>query len=233
MIQVAICDDEENIRGYLKKLILEQNTDCEVVEYQSAEEFLQSKKEYDLMYLDIELDTEVSGLELAKKIRKKNSKKQPLIIFVTGYREYVFDVFDLDAFHYLLKPILKEKFIEIFQRAIKRLECRDGREENMIYIQSPTLNKIISSEEIDYAESQNHKVILHTKSGVLEYYGKISDLEAQLQGQFFRIHKGYLVNMSYIDSYTKCEVKLCNHDVLPLSKYKYTDFVKAYLRFME
>lgn len=233
MIQIAICDDEGNVRTYLNKLILEQNVKCEITEFESGEDFLKSDKDFDLLYLDIELNAGISGLELAKAIRLKHFKKQPLIIFVTGYKEYVFDVFDVEAFHFLLKPISKEKFTMVFQKAIGQIEVSHKNKDNTIHIKSTSINKIFAIDEIYYAESQNHKVILHTKEGIVEYYGKISDLEMQLQGQFFRIHKGYLMNMSYIDRYSKTEVVLINKEELPLSKYKYSDFVKAYLRFME
>lgn len=233
MIQLAICDDEENVRAYLRTLILEQNIECEITEFEAGEDYLQSDKEFDLLYLDVELNSGVSGLELAKQIHEQKSKKQPLIIFVTGHKDYVFDAFDVDAFHFLLKPIVKEKFTMVFQKAIGQIKLSYQNKDKTIHIQSTTINKVFSIDEIYFAESQNHKVILHTKAGILEYYGKISDLEIQLQGHFFRIHKGYLLNMSYIDRYSKTEVVLTNKEVLPLSKYKFADFVKAYLRFME
>ncbi len=88
-------------------------------------------------------------------------------------------------------------------------------------------------------ENQGHKILIYTKdreqAGLrrLEYYAKMGDLEEELRGCFFRIHKGYLVNLACVDEYSKTEVLLANGDKLPLSKYKYEDFVKAYLRFMQ
>ena len=69
--------------------------------------------------------------------------------------------------------------------------------------------------------------VLYTKDGEqaslcrLEYYAKIGDLEKELQGYFCRIHKGFLVNLAYVDEYSRTEIMLVNGDKLPLSKYKY------------
>ena len=82
-------------------------------------------------------------------------------------------------------------------------------------------------------ESQGHKVVLDTKDGKTEYYARIGELEEELRGRFCRIHKGYLVNLSCVDEYSKTEILLTNGERLPLSKYKFEDFVKAYLRFVQ
>ena len=74
MIHIAICDDEENVRAYLRTLILEQNIECEITEFEAEEDYLQSDKEFDLLYLDVELNSGVSGLELAKRIREQSVK---------------------------------------------------------------------------------------------------------------------------------------------------------------
>ena len=81
-------------------------------------------------------------------------------------------------------------------------------------------------------ESHGHKIVLHLKDGTLEYYGKIGTMEQELQGQFCRIHKGYLVNLSYVESYDRTEVTLTSGRRLNLSKYKYDSFVKMHLQFI-
>lgn len=70
---------------------------------------------FDIYFLDIEMDS-VPGMELARHIREQeeNSRKRSILIFVTGYREYMEEVFDVNAFHYLLKPLDKKKFAEVF-----------------------------------------------------------------------------------------------------------------------
>ena len=234
MIRIAICDDEANIRAYLSSLIGAQSCPCEIVEYASAGDCLADHREIDLLFLDIELaPSGLDGMELARKIRERATMTQPVIIFVTGYERYVFDAFDVGAFQYLLKPVDEEKFAQVFARAVAQIGTAKEKPGRVLTLQSANTSKTVPLDSIYYIESSNHKVELHLKDGEFACYAKIGDLELELQEQFFRIHKGYLVNLSYVDGYSKTEVTLTNGEKLLLSKYKYQDFVKAYLRFLK
>ena len=236
MIKIAICDDEANIRTYLSSLIGAQSCPCEIVEYASAGDFLADHREFDLLFLDIELAPSGSGLDgmaLARKIRERATGTQPVIIFVTGYERYVFDAFDVGAFQYLLKPVDEEKFAQVFFRAVAQIGTAKEKPGRVLTLQSANTSKTVPLDSIYYIESSNHKVELHLKDGEFACYAKIGDLELELQDQFFRIHKGYLVNLSYVAGYSKTEVTLTNGERLLLSKYKYQDFVKAYLHFLK
>ena len=236
MIKIAICDDEANVRAYLISLIRAQSCPCEIVEYASAGDCLADTQEIDLLFLDIELTTDRSGpdgMALARKIREQVTEIQPVIIFVTGYERYVFDAFDVGAFQYLLKPVDEEKFAQVFARAVAQIGTAREKSGRVLTLQSANISKSVPLDSICYIESSNHKVELHLKDGVFACYAKIGELELELQDQFFRIHKGYLVNLSYVAGYSKTEVTLTNGERLLLSKYKYQDFVKAYLRFLK
>ena len=236
MIRIAICDDEANTRAYLSSLIRAQSCPCEIVEYASAGDCLADTQELDLLFLDIELAPSGSGLDgmaLARTIRERTTGPQPVIIFVTGYERYVFDAFDVGAFQYLLKPVDEEKFAQVFTRAVAQIGTAMEKPGPVLTLQSANASKTVPLDSICYIESSNHKVELHLKDGVFACYAKIGDLEVELQDQFFRIHKGYLVNLSYVDGYSKSEVTLTNGERLLLSKYKYQDFVKAYLHFLK
>ena len=236
MIKTAICDDEANIRVWLSSLIRAQPCACEIVEYASAKACLADHRDIDLLFLDIELAPDrPDGMALAKKLRERTSGTLPVIIFVTGYERYVFDAFDVGAFHYLLKPVDAEKFARVFARAVEQIEAerKNPRRGRVLTLQSANAGRTIPLDSILHIESSNHKVVLHLRDGEFACYAKIRDLELELQGRFFRIHKGYLVNLSYVDGYGKTEVTLTNGERLLLSKYKYQDFVKAYLRFLK
>ena len=234
MIRIAICDDEAPTRAYLASLIRAQDCPCEVVEYASAGDCLADHREIDLLFLDIELNaTGPDGMALARQIREGSSAAQPVIIFVTGYERYVFDAFDVRAFQYLLKPVDEEKFAQVFSRAVAQIGIAKEKPGRVLTLQSANTSKTVPLDSIYYIESSNHKVELHLKDGEFACYAKIGDLELELQDQFFRIHKGYLVNLSYVAGYSKTEVTLTNGERLLLSKYKYQDFVKAYLHFLK
>lgn len=236
MIRTAICDDEANTRAYLSALIQAQPYPCEIVEYASADDCLADHWEIDLLFLDIELNppgTGPDGMALARKIRERDSTTQPVIIFVTGYDRYVFDAFDVGAFQYLLKPVNEEKFAQVFSRAVAQIESASKRPGRVLTLQSANASRTVPLDSIYYIESSDHKVVLRLKDGEFTCYAKIGDLEQELQDQFYRIHKGYLVNLSYVSGYSKSEVTMTNGEKLLLSKYKYQDFVKAYLRFLK
>lgn len=236
MIRIAICDDEANTRAYLLSLIRAQSCPCEIVEYASAGDCLADAQALDLLFLDIELAPDsdrLDGMALARTIRERATGPQPVIIFVTGYERYVFDAFDVGAFQYLLKPVDEEKFSQVFSRAVAQIGTAKEKLGPVLTLQSANTSKTVPLDSIFYIESSNHKVELHLKDGEFACYAKIGDLELELQDQFFRIHKGYLVNLSYVAGYSKTEVTLTNGEKLLLSKYKYQDFVKAYLRFLK
>ena len=125
---IAICDDEVSIRAWLSSLIRAQSCPCEIAEYASANECLADHREFDLFFLDIELaPSGPNGMALARKIRERSSGTQPVIVFVTGYERYVFDAFDVGAFHYLLKPVDEDKFAQVFARAVEQIMAEKGR----------------------------------------------------------------------------------------------------------
>ena len=234
-MKIAVCDDEKNIRAYLSALVRKQEIECEVTEYASPEDYFSSGAEYDILFLDIELDCPEPGMDgigVARQIRGMENIKQPVIIFVTGYEKYVYDAFDVGAFQYLLKPVNERKFAEVFQRAVRQAESEAEQGKKALVVQYGSTGKTIPLNDIYYMESRNHNIVLYLKSGNIEYYAKIGDLEEELSGKFYRIHRGYLINLFHVEGYDKTEVRMANGDKLLLSRYKYDGFVQAYMDYI-
>ncbi len=234
-VKIAVCDDEKNIRTYLVSLIKRQGAECSITEYASADEFLSDGREHDLVFLDIEMGGSGAGLDgmgLARHIRGMDACRQPVIIFVTGYEKYVYDAFDVGAFQYLLKPVDEQKFAEVFSRALGQVLSEEEQRKKKLVIQYGGEGRAIPLNDIYYMESRNHNIVLYLKSGNIEYYAKIGDLEEELAGQFYRIHRGYLINLFHVEGYDKTEVRMANGDKLLLSRYKYDGFVQAYMDYI-
>lgn len=204
-MNIAICDDEENIRIYICKLIQKQETFCKITEFSSGKELLEfqdetNAEEIDILFLDISMGDE-DGMTVAKQLRSQMESNFEQV-FAQTIREY----------QYLMAK-KKEKPKEVLVRNGNR-------------------TRSVSADDIYYIESSNRKVTLYLRHEKIEYYDKISSLESELKPDFFRIHKGYLVNIKYVERYDWTEVKMRNGDSLLISKYKYQDFVKRYLEYI-
>lgn len=233
-MRIAVCDDDRAIREELFRLIQKQVSEADIMEYQSGEELINARGNFDIYFLDIEMG-EVSGMDIARRIREQedNGRQRSIIIFVTGYREYMEAAFDVNAFHYLIKPIDTEKFSEVFRRAWKEAAVFYEQEKKYIIVKSSGTQQKILLKNIYYIESGNKKVIFHTTNGTLEVYGKMEELEKGLGNTFYRCHRCYLVNMEKISAYSADNIQIINGDSLLLARKKYSDFIKIYMRYVK
>lgn len=158
-----------------------------------------------------------------------------MLVFLTAVEEYVFQAFDVEALHYLLKPLKKEKFFQVMELAVKKAEegLPDKKKQRSIIIKAGAVTRKIEIDEIIYAEIQNRKVTVHTAEGKLEYYGKLSELLKELGENFICPHRSYLVNFAYVSSYCATSITLDNGAEVFLAKQRYKDFVKQYLQYLK
>jgi len=232
-MKIAVCDDDSAAREHIISLIKEQIQNAKVVNFADGEEILNRQEYFDIYFLDIKMK-EVSGMDIAKYIRQKQEEKnriKSIIIFITGYDQYMNEAFDVSAFHYLMKPINEEKFHDVFGRAIKELSAIEEQTKRYILVKSSDIQQKVYIRDIYYIESANKKVIIHTKEGVLESYGKMGELEQILGSSFYRCHRCYLVNMEKIISYNADTIKVVSGDKLILAQKKYNDFIKQYMKY--
>lgn len=228
-MEIAICDDEKAMCDHLEELVKRQAPDCHTELFFSGEELLREKKTFDIIFLDIQLEG-MNGIDAARILRKGN--QEAVLIFITGLKEYVFEAFDVSAFHYLLKPVREEKFEEVFARAATEVERKREREEETLFIKSKGRTVILNRKDILYVESQNRKVNFHTAKETLELYFDMEKLEKRLGKNFYRCHRGYIVNMGYVAEYGKDSISLTNGETVYLSRRKYKEFVKAYMDYL-
>ena len=170
IMKIAVCDDDKIVREQIISLIRNEFPNAEIVYFETGEDMIKSKEDFVISFLDVQMG-EVSGIDVAKHIREVQEKKdreKSIIIFVTGYREYMEDAFDVNAFHYLLKPIDEKKFHDIFSRALKEAFAKTEQKKRSVIVKCNGMQKKILLKDIYYIESSNKKVVFHTKDDVYE-----------------------------------------------------------------
>lgn len=238
MIRIAVYGDEDEVCACIRELTAGREDQYEITICEGQKDLLDNALLSDIIFIKAEGRTESekgSGLELAADIRKKGEaekKKQPVFIFTAESPEYALAAFDVEAFHYLVKPFPKEKFEEVFYKAEGKAR-RGMQAVPHLIIRIENSSYKIPADKIHYIESDNRKVRVVTETESYSYYARLSDLEEELRDFFFRIHKGYLVNLEYIQEFSKTEVTLLSGERLLISKYKYQDFLKAYLGYIK
>lgn len=167
-----------------------------------------SSNQIDLLFLDINLPG-LSGIELLETI-----DSHPPVIFTTAYPNYALDSFNFNVVDYLLKPISEDRFNRAVQRALEK------RNSDSIKIQHefeniPTFINIpigIDSVEVDinaiiYLQSWgNYVKIFTTEKMILAYITTQALLEMLPSSRFFRVHKSFTINKSYITSKNRNEI---------------------------
>ena len=230
-MKISICDDEKRICATLAEKVGKICPDAEIITYASGKELLNADELPDILLLDIRMP-EISGMDVAKILRDRDWRK--ILIFITGEEDQVFQSFDLQAFHFLVKPVADEKLKEVLDNARKELERYgdiSGKKDKYIEIQSGTSHIRINLSKLLYAEVYDRKTILHMKDESIEYYGQLSALEGLVGKDFYRIHRSYLVNMKYVERYDRTSVTTLGGDNIPIARREYDGFLKAYMEY--
>ena len=248
-VKIVICDDDRAVQEILRHKIQSFCNDaqkaCSIICCDSGEAVLHEEQEPDILFLDIQMPGE-TGMEIAAKLRQRRCRT--VLIFVTALSEYVYDAFDVGAFHYLVKPFSDEKLRDVLYKAMRQCEDRynlDGsaagqgeaqktrqpEQQKVILVKKGGTSMKVLLGDIIYAEVFNRKVMLHTTHGDIEYYGKLTELSEQTGPDFYRTHRAYLVNLKYVEKYTATTIWLEKGTAL-VSKKQFPGFVREYMQYI-
>jgi two-component system LytT family response regulator len=221
-LTAVIVDDEELARALLREYI-GSGPDIEIVaECANGFEAVKAiaEKKPDLVFLDIQMP-KLDGFEVLELIGPDVA-----VIFVTAYDQYAMRAFDEHAVDYLLKPFSLERFQKALERARQRLSAKrqsGGEGSAVVASGKPSAGElaraarppqefvqrivvkdgarvhIIPVDRLDYAESQDDYVSLHSQGKSFLKEQTISSLEAALDPQrFVRIHRTVIVNLERV-----------------------------------
>ena len=121
MISIAVCDDElldcVTISAQIRTIMEELGAAFCIEQFQSGGELLKSLGRFDIIFLDILMEG-MDGMETARRCRSLAFDK--VLVFFSSSRDYVFDAYDVEAFHYLVKPVDQEKLRQVLKRATEK-----------------------------------------------------------------------------------------------------------------
>lgn len=204
MLRIGICDDKINARDALRLSLehLLRTDDGKVFyEFSSGEGVVnwlyKHSGELDLLFLDMELGG-ISGMEAARQIRQFNSSL--MLVFVTGYADFVFDGYSVQAIDYIIKPAKEDRLKAVLNRAQELLETRQPQ--TFTFQNSDGMFRI-PKRDILYLYSDRRLVKLVTESREYSFYGKLDDAEKTLGSGFIRIHQRYLVQTGAVTKIEK------------------------------
>jgi len=239
-MRVIICEDDYSQRLFIQNEIIKYASfhlpSIEVGLIASdAEEVINysNHTQGDCYFLDIELEGDMNGLELAGLIREKDPLAN--IIFITTFADKLKLTFKykIAAMDYIVKStdkvLLSKNITEALDTAYKRyLSIGQTQTANILQIKIGDSVKNIKYEDIYYFETASvaHKIKLHMKNGIYEFYGKLKDLE-KLDSRFCRCHNSYLINIEYVKEFTpKSGSLLMNNGHECLVSYRYSKNLK-------
>ena len=224
MIQISICDDEAAVRDTLCQFFsqLDAPPPFQLSLYAGAEELLARGGDVDILLIDVQMPG-MDGISAARELRRRGCPA--LIIFITNYIQYAIDGYEVQAYHFLKKPVEYQRFAAVLGGA---LALAQRRTQACITVSGYDQRVKLPLSSILYCETDRGHVVIHTPSQAIRCTQSMAQMEEQVRGQdFFRIHTAYLVNMAAIDRLLPTQVQLTGGILLPISKHRKQSFREA------
>lgn len=232
-MKIFICDDEPLAVSEIEECILEFHKKNSIpiptiISYNSGEQLLQDTTKKDIVFLDIEMPN-LDGIQVGQILKQQN--KEIIIFIITSFSEYLDDAMRFHVFRYLSKPIEKQRFFRNYNDALLLYNTISKK----IIVETKEENLCISTTDIIFIETENHKTIIHTFKGdyvsikPMDYWEEILNNNC-----FFRTHKSFIVNLEKISRFDKNSIHFHSYSKSAyLTRRKYNKFKEKYSFYLE
>ena len=228
-MRIACLDDEsrenDNLCGLIEDYAQKKNYDIRCSKFTSGKELLRQDR-FDLYFLDFLMD-EMDGIAVAKALKEKFSGAVT-VCYLTNFEDAASRIINnqIYADGFLKKPVAPEELYEKLDKfyktsSLSRLEFKTGRGFQTVY-----------AGEIVYVEAQGKQSLIHMTNGrETAVSHMLSEMETLLGSCrcFYRVHRSYIVNLGFVESYDVRGVRLSGGVSLPL---KARDFQKVYRNYI-
>lgn len=228
-MNIIICDDDYNtvqlLSAYTQKFFNNYNIKCSIIPYYNANDITEEAlSDCNLMFLDIYMPTS-NGIELIKQRRDSISCR---IIFVTSSSEHAIDAFEVNALHYLLKPIKESDVTSALDRYMMTTSPHNN-EEHIIDVKTNSGIIPIPVNTINYIDILNTKATIYTNRDSITTYTTLNSLSNELDNRLFmRANRSYIINMDYISTFHADHVIMKNNMSISLSRKNRNELRRQY-----
>ena len=233
MLRIGICDDDSAARESLQlaceRVMRDKNEEPQFFAFSSGEGVLRWLEkhagELDMLFLDIEMGG-INGMETAKRIRAQDGNL--VLVFVTGYADYVFDGYTVNALDYVLKPCRDTRLREVMQRALGQMHRLAP---GMFTFKNVDGLVRVAKDKILYLMSDKRVVTVYAAGRTYTYYGRLDDAETELGEGFIRLHQRYLARTEAIER-IEGSTAYIGGEALPISRANHQKALLAFTRHM-
>lgn len=228
MYRVAVCDDDQDVREEVSRLIREWKPEIQVECFESGESFAKTYASYHAVFLDIDMKG-MNGIETGKWIRKRD--RETKIVYLTAYQDYVAGAFGVHAFQYLLKPVKKEDIRKVLEDIFSYMHVPEKRP----VLDFQTVNGLlcVPAEEIYYFEYISRRVEIVTADGVYAMAEKIGRVAKRMKSYGFSMpHQSFVVNMLHVRNILTGRILLDNGMEIPLAQKRQKEWKQELITYL-
>lgn len=230
-MKIAICEDNEEEADWLKRVIeawaMQRKNNVQISLFPTTEAFLFCYEEetFDVLFLDIQMPGE-DGISLAQRLRGR--KDAIPIIFVTGLDEYISVGYEVEAVHYLIKPVKVDKVRECLERVCQRLMVAEPY--LVLHIEEGI--KKVFLKDIIKIEVFSRQCVYTTLVGEYAVMQSLKEAERELDSdKFVLCYRGVLVNLQHIEAIDHNKVELVGGITAPVSRRMYGELNQRFIAF--
>lgn len=228
MYRVAVCDDDQNVREEVSRIIREWNPEIRVDCFESGESLAEAYETYHAVFLDIDMKG-MNGIETGKWIRGRD--KETKLVYLTAYQDYVAGAFGVHAFQYLLKPVKKEEIRKVLEDIFSYLHVPEKKP----VLDFQTVNGLlcVPVEEIYYFEYISRRVEIVTADGVYAMTEKIGRVAKRMESYGFSMpHQSFVVNMLHVRNVLSGRILLDNGMEIPLAQKRQKEWKRELITYL-
>lgn len=211
MLYIYLCEDNAKQRAFIEDIIhkiilfedFELSFACSTDNPHTILEQMNTIAGSGIYFLDIDLHSDMNGLLLAQKIRQKDPRG--FIIFITTHSEmsYMTFTYKVEALDFIIKDKPNELHTRIHQCILdayyKYKSPQNSIHKNFTCFSGEKEYCILLDDILFFETSLNaHKLLLHEFDKIIEFTGKLSEIEKELPDVFYRLHRSFLINKKHI-----------------------------------